>query len=68
MQQNHNPAYRAKAARQYLDIGNTLFYELVKKGILPPGTRISERCKIWRKSDLDKFLADRERASRPADK
>ena len=68
MSHNHNPSYRAKEARQYIGVGHTLFYELVKRGKLPAGIKLSERCTVWRKSDLDKFLSDREKASRSASK
>ena len=67
---NHDPAHKAKTARQYIGVGNTLFYTLVKKGIekggLPPGIKLSDRCTVWRQSDLDKFLEERAAASRGA--
>lgn len=62
--QHHNPSFRAKEARQYIGVGHTLFYELVKRGELPAGIKLSERCTVWLKSDLDKFLADCAAASR----
>ena len=66
--QHHNPSLRAKEARKYIGVGHTLFYKLVKQGDLPAGIKISERCTIWRQSDLDEFLARRSKVSRPCGK
>jgi|GEM_PF-5219153 len=65
---NYNPAMRAAQAWKYIGVSKTLFYALVKQGKLKPPIRLTERSSAWLKSDLDDFLAERAKASRPVEK
>lgn len=47
---------RVKECCSYLSICKSTFWRLVKKGELPKGTKISERCTVWKVEDLDKFI------------
>ena len=45
-----------ESAHNYLDIGRTSFYRLIKDGEIPKGRDISCR-PHWRREDLDAFIA-----------
>lgn len=49
-------ALRAKTASAFLGIGESTFWKWVKEGRLPKGTRLSARCTVWRREDLERFL------------
>lgn len=48
---------RAKAAARYLGVGKATLWRWAAGGILPAGIRLSPRCTVWRKTDLDAFVA-----------
>ena len=48
---------RAKSAAAFLGIGESTFWQWVAAGRLPKGTRLSARATVWRRSDLENFLA-----------
>ncbi len=50
---------RARQASVYLGIALSTFWRWTAQGVLPPGTKLSTRCTVWRTSDLDLFLASK---------
>jgi predicted DNA-binding transcriptional regulator AlpA len=50
-------ALRAKEASRYLGIGKPTFYRAITEGRLPRGRRVTPRCVVWLRSELDAFLA-----------
>ena len=40
----------------FLNIGLSTVWKWHAEGKLPPGIRISPRCTVWRRSDLEAFL------------
>lgn len=53
---------RAKGVAAFLNIGLSTVWKWHAEGKLPPGIRISPRCTVWRRSDLEAFL-ERQAAS-----
>ena len=47
---------RAKDAAAFLAIGKSTFWKWVKDGLLPQGIRLSMRCTVWRREDLEAFI------------
>lgn len=47
---------RARDAARYLGAATSTFWRWVGQGRIPQGVRLSARCTIWRKSDLDNFI------------
>ena len=47
---------RAKAGAAFLGIGESTFLRWVAEGRLPQGMRLTARCRVWRRSDLEAFL------------
>ncbi len=50
---------RAKDASKYLGISVPTFWRWVQAGTLPKGTRLSNRCTVWKICDLDLFLSSK---------
>lgn len=50
-------AMRAKEACRYCGFGKTTLYRYVSEGRLPRGRKLTPRCVVWLKSELDAFLA-----------
>ncbi len=40
-----------------LPISNSLFWRLVKKGLIPKPIKLSPRCAVWRISDISAFIS-----------
>ena len=40
-----------------LPVSHSYFWALVKRGLLPPPTKLSARCSVWRLSDIANFIA-----------
>ena len=53
---NSHGAMRAKSAAAFLGIGESTFWRWVQEGRIPKGTRLSARCTIWKREDLERFL------------
>ncbi len=51
---------RPVAAAQFLGLGLSTIYRLVKLGMLEPPIKIGLRASGWRRSTLDEFLRRRE--------
>lgn len=49
---------RPNEAHKYLGIGKSTLYYYVKKGLLKP-IKLSQKVTIFKKSDLDAFIASR---------
>ena len=50
-------AMRSTEARRYLgSISKTAFYNWRKEGLIPEGIKVSPRCVLWLKTDLDAAL------------
>lgn len=47
---------RAKDAAAFLSIGLSTFWRWVQQGKLPHGLRLSARCTVWRREELEAFL------------
>lgn len=47
---------RAKEAAAYLGIAKSTFWRWVKDEVLPEGTELSPRCRVWEVADMDAFL------------
>jgi prophage regulatory protein len=62
-----DPLYRPRDAAKYLGIGLTMLYALAKADKLPRPIKIGHRASGWRKSALDRFIAQREAAGMPAE-
>ena len=48
---------RPKSAAAYLGLAQSTFWRWVQLGRLPAGIRLSARATVWRRSDLEKFIA-----------
>ena len=51
-------AMRAAEAAVFLGIGISTFWRWVSQGRLPKGKRLSSRCTVWMRADIERFLAD----------
>jgi len=47
---------RAKDAAAFLAIGLSTLWRWHQHGKLPRGTRLSARCTVWKREDLERFL------------
>lgn len=47
---------RVKAGSAFLGIKPSTFWRWVQQGKIPPGIRLSARCTVWRREDLERFL------------
>lgn len=51
-------AMRAADAAKYLGIALSTFWRWVSQGRLPKGKRLSARCTVWLRSDIERFLTE----------
>lgn len=51
-------AMRAADAAKHLGIALSTFWRWVSQGRLPKGKRLSARCTVWLRSDIERFLAE----------
>lgn len=51
-------AMRAHDAAAFLGVAVSTFWRWVKLGRLPKGRRLSARCTVWLRSDIERFLAE----------
>lgn len=51
-------AMRAADAARFLGIAVSTFWRWVQEGKLPKGRRLSRRCTIWMRADIERFLAE----------
>ncbi|MDP3877008.1 MAG: AlpA family phage regulatory protein [Methylobacter sp.] len=49
---------RKKQIPPILPVGRTTFLDKVRKGSWPAPVHLTERCVAWRKSDIDRLLAE----------
>jgi predicted DNA-binding transcriptional regulator AlpA len=50
---------RAKECAEYLNIARYTFWRWVKDGHIPPGSRLSNRCTVWKLSVIETLAASR---------
>ena len=55
--QHCNGVLRAKEAAAFLALGESTFWRWVKDERLPKGIRLSARFTVWKREDLEHFLA-----------
>jgi predicted DNA-binding transcriptional regulator AlpA len=57
IQSNEVPGVmRAKAAAAFLGIGLSTFWRWAAEGKIPRGLRLSARCTVWKREELEKVL------------
>ncbi|HJB66247.1 MAG TPA: helix-turn-helix domain-containing protein [Candidatus Mailhella merdavium] len=49
---------RAKGAAAYLGISQSTLWRWVKQGRINKGTRLSARCTVWPREELEKFMQE----------
>lgn len=49
-------AMRAHDAAKFLGVAVSTFWRWVKEGRLPKGRRLSSRCTVWLRADIERFL------------
>lgn len=54
---NDDPIVRVKDAPAFLGVGKRTLYDLRDRGDLPPPLDMGHKCKGWRRSTLEAFLA-----------
>lgn len=54
---NVDPIVRVKDAPAFLGVGKRTLYDLRDRGDLPPPLNMGHKCKGWRRSTLEAFLA-----------
>ena len=47
---------RARDAAAFLGIAVSTFWRWVQTGRLPKGKRLSARCTVWMRADIERFL------------
>ena len=52
-----SPYLRGKQAAAYLGLGVSTFYRRIQEGALPKGIAQSRKCVVWRRVDLDAYIA-----------
>ncbi|WP_367116567.1 helix-turn-helix transcriptional regulator [Desulfovibrio sp.] len=57
LQENTKGVMRARDGAIFLGIGTSTFWKWHAEGKLPRGIRLSSRCTVWRREDLEQFLA-----------
>ena len=67
-EQEFNPVWRLPAVMSYTGLKRSAVYELVKQKKLKAPIRLGARAVGWLKSDVEEFLAERIKASRPDSK
>lgn len=58
-----DPVFRPRQAWEYLGIGKTTFFRLVREKQLPAPVRMTARAIGYRRSTLDTFIKSREVAA-----
>ena len=48
---------RAREGASILRVSRATFWRYVGLGLLPRGVRLTARCTVWRKADLESFVA-----------
>ena len=48
---------RAREGASILRVSRATFWRYVKLGLLPRGVKLTARCTVWRKVDLENFVA-----------
>lgn len=48
---------RVKDAATFLGIAQSTFWRWAQEGKLPKGIRLSTRCTVWKREDLEQFLS-----------
>ena len=51
-------AMRAHDAAKFLGVAVSTFWRWVKEGRLPKGERLSSRCTVWLRADIERFLEE----------
>ena len=51
-------AMRAHDAAKFLGVAVSTFWRWVKEGRLPKGRRLSSRCTVWLRADIERFLEE----------
>lgn len=51
-------AMRAHDAAAFLGVAVSTFWRWVSQGRLPKGKRLSPRCTVWLRSDIERFLTE----------
>lgn len=54
--QNTSCHLRAKGAAAYLGISQSTFWRWVQQGRINKGTRLSARCTVWPREELERFM------------
>lgn len=54
---------RAKDAAERLGIHKSTFWVWVRQGLIPTGIKLSARCTVWPREELDKFVERRKAES-----
>ncbi len=54
--------FRAKEAAAYLGIAQSTFWRWVRDEVLPEGTLLSPRCRVWEITDIDAFLESKRKS------
>lgn len=49
---------RAKGAAAYLGISQSTFWRWVQQGRIHKGTRLSARCTVWPREELERFMQE----------
>ena len=49
---------RAKGAAAYLGISQSTLWRWVKQGRINKGTRLSARCTVWPREELERFMQE----------
>ena len=49
---------RAHDAAMFLGVAVSTFWRWVKEGRLPKGKRLSARCTVWMRADIERFLTE----------
>lgn len=55
--QNVSCHLRAKGAAAYLGISVSTFWRWVQQGRINKGTRLSARCTVWPREELERFMS-----------
>lgn len=58
--------FRPKEAAAFLGVSRTQVYNYVARGLLPRGIKLSSRCSVWSRENLENFV-EGQRAKQMAD-
>ncbi len=65
--QNVSCHLRAKGAAAYLGISQSTFWRWVQQGRINKGTRLSARCTVWPREELERFMQEQASTSAGAE-